>query len=459
MMGRKYSILFILVSIALVLSSCGDVSILTTEEEESHTLEVKSVAHGGTLALGSPVVFSLDSPLEPSPTNLDIKLVDENGIVVASQSIKDPETGRDISLDFPDLNTGRYRIEFALYSEDSVLLEEDLTFFYITGTYLIHGIESFPPVNPPASVVLLKALLEVPEGSDPYVRWKQGGSLLQSGVLSEGIANIYWQAPKDDGVYSISVELFPVPPLKGRDFSFQSDNIMETELYISSSEDQESNVFAPRESYFSLFHLQGDLYDRGNGSADAPLTDATAIGLLEPAVHENILGYRFAAGSGFAVPRFILPVEYEVLQPFTLSVGISLEALTEGARIISIEAEEEQFALDLYIGDDLKPAAVLTVASTSQPLPSEFPELQVNKRYILSLSIQPDPDSQTLTAKWYLDGVAAGATVLEGVGAAGLSNRGTTVVAGEGGFAGILDEIGVYYRDGDGNSSVDPSLF
>jgi hypothetical protein len=445
---------------ALVISSCGDVSILNPAVEEGPTLEVKSVSQGGTLNLGDPVTFRLSSPSEEEQaTNLDIKLVDENGAVVASQSLSDPSTEADITIDFPGLETGRYRIEFTLYGEDTILLEREITFFYITGSYLINGIESFPPVNPPSSNVLLKALLDVPEGSDPYIRWKQAENLLASGVLSEGIANIYWQAPNDDGVYSISVELFPVPPLEGTDFSFQSANIMKTELYISSSEDQQSSDFAPRESYFSLFHLQGSLSDSGSGFSESELSDAIEIGYLEPAVHENILGYRFTADSGFRVPRFLLPVEYEELKPFTLSLGISLETLVSGARIISLETEDGEFELNLYIGEDLEPAAEVKLGSQSLAVPSEIPELQINKRYVLSLSILPQPDSRTLTARWHLDSLATGTVVFEDVALTGLPSRGVTVVGGADGFSGILDEIGVYFRDSEGNASIDPSLF
>ena len=147
---------------ALVITSCGDVSILNPADTESHTLEVISVSQGGTLNLGEPLVFSVSSPFdEEVPTRLDIKLVGGDGSVVASQSMDDPETDSDITVEFPDLGTGHYRIEFTLYGEDSVLLEKDLTFFYTTGSYFIHGIESFPPVNPPGSNVLLKVLLDV----------------------------------------------------------------------------------------------------------------------------------------------------------------------------------------------------------------------------------------------------------------------------------------------------------
>ncbi len=459
-MRSRFSVLLALLFGALVITSCGDVSILNPADTESHTLEVKSVSQGGTLNLGEPLVFSVSSPFEEEvPTHLDIKLVGEDGSVVASQSMDDPEIDSDITVEFPDLGTGHYRIQFTLYGEDSVLLEKDLTFFYTTGSYFIHGIESFPPVNPPGSNVLLKVLLDVPEASDPYIRWKQAENLLDSGLLSEGIANIYWQSPKDDGVYSISVELFPVPPLTGTDFSFQSSNIMKTELYISSSEDQQSNDFTPRESYYSLFHLQGSLADSGSGFTENEILDATEIGHLEPAVHENILGYRFSASSGFSVPRFVLPVEYEALKPFTLSLGISVDNLDGGARIITMETEGGTLTMDLHIGEDLIPAAAVTVGSQSFVSSSGFPELQIEKRFVLSLSIQPESESQSFTAKWYLDGTAYGSTTFNGVALTGLPNGGVTVIGGDGGFSGILDEIGVYYRDSDGKTSVDPSLF
>ena len=75
------------------------------------------------------------------------------------------------------------------------------------------------------------------------------------------------------------------------------------------------------------------------------------------------------------------------------------------------------------------------------------------------MMIQPDPESRSFAMKWYLDSTAHGSTEFSGAALTGLPSGGLTVIGGEGGFNGILDEIGVYFRDSDGKTSVDPSLF
>ena len=125
-MGKFTPVFLVTLGVSLLLVSCGDTSILNPAVAENHALNIKTIPEGGMLETGESLVFSVFSPAgEESPSRLDITLFAEDGNVAASKSIEDPNAGQDITLDFPDMETGRYRIEFILYGNNSVLSEKN----------------------------------------------------------------------------------------------------------------------------------------------------------------------------------------------------------------------------------------------------------------------------------------------------------------------------------------------
>jgi hypothetical protein len=84
--------------------------------------------------------------------------------------------------------------------------------------------------------------------------------------------------------------------------------------------------------------------------------------------------------------------------------------------------------------------------------------MQPQTRYLLSLSVLPNGEEDSLEVKWYLDGIAHASYRVENVGLQGMVKEGVTIVGGTNGFAGVMDELGVFYRDGEGNYTVDPTL-
>ncbi|HUV07424.1 MAG TPA: hypothetical protein VMX75_06825 [Spirochaetia bacterium] len=458
-MKKVFGRLLILTCLLALAVSCGDTALLNPADSETHSVEVKSISEGGILAPDESLSFIISMPEdEENPSRLDINLYAADGSVYAQQSIENPKVGENLQVFFPNIQEGRYRIGFVLYGKNTVLTEKQLTFFYTVGEYVIRGIESFPPVIIPSSKVLLKAILNIPEGADPYIRWKQGQKILARGLLSEGLGHFYWSVPKEDGVYSLSVEIFPFAPLTGQDFSFVSTSSMATELYISSSQDVVEYDFTPKESYFSLFHLNGDLMDSGSGFSKSGVNDAQQIGSPEPAAHEDVLGFRILSGSGFRVPRLILPVEYGALKPFSVSFGLSFDTLTAGSRLLRSSSEEGSLEFEMSLNADLSPTGILKTATHDYLFPSGITPLEPNKRYILSLSMTPDSEKSSLDVRWFLDGLPYAAYQFTDVILTDIPAKGESTIGGDGGFSGILDEIGIYYRDAKGNPSVDPKL-
>jgi len=334
-----------------------------------------------------------------------------------------------------------------------------MPFFYVEEEYRIQDIETSLTVIYPGSKALLQANLLVPEIADPYIRWIQDKSVLTGGLLSDGTDQIYWLAPEEEGVYTLTVEIFPVPPPPSMEFSLNSSIVMNTELYVSSNV-KSDNDLSPRQSYFSLLHLNGSLLDTGEiaGDSQKGLDDAQEIGILEPVAREGNLGYRITNSSGFLLPRFLLPVDDGVLQPFSISLGITLESLDAGARLVRTASGDGFFVLTVFLDDTYRPSVLIQTDSQQIQVPSAADALLTDRRYLLTLSIEPSHDERGFELIWHIDGREKKRLTLD-VPLGEIADRGETVFGGSGGFNGFLDEIGVYFRDPEGNPSIDTGLF
>jgi hypothetical protein len=89
-------------------------------------------------------------------------------------------------------------------------------------------------------------------------------------------------------------------------------------------------------------------------------------------------------------------------------------------------------------------------------IPWTGPALAPKQRFLLSLSMVAQ--GANLTAQWFLDGVQVSA--MTGAWATpAVKQDGMITIGGEKGFAGTVDQFGVYYRDPQGRPSPDPDLY
>ena len=209
---------------------------------------------------------------------------------------------------------GEYRLLLRVIGEEGLLHEKKLTFFCLAGQYAITGINSYPPTIMPGREGRIAASFLHPEGTDPYVRWSGDGAVLASGRLSEGLAELAWTAPRSEGVYTVQVELFPVPPAAGADFPTISPITANARLFVSSKPAAGIDELRPASSYFALFHFNGSLRDEVAGllsrvdhlyltvcldvfpAAVAPGVSAPAALGVDPALVERLVDV--AVGSG-----------------------------------------------------------------------------------------------------------------------------------------------------------------
>jgi hypothetical protein len=443
--------------IVLIIVACGDNSLFSPAETEIYSIDLFSLANGDIIQPEDPINFKLNTPEDESkPDRLEIILYTGGGEKKAIKTIENPNTEKDLTLSFPDLSSGQYKLVFSLFRNDELLAEETVSFFYAEGDYLINGVESFPSVIFPGDIVRLKADLDVPVTSNPFLRWSQNQAVLESGLLSDGLDNINWRAPMEEGVYSIRLEIFPIPPLEGKNYIYLSSRFMDSEVYISSSIKESELDLGPSDSYFSLFHLNGNLDDSGNSIINQDIAEKTAskIGSPETFNDENKTGFEFNTGDGILIPYIVLPISYGELMPFTMHISTRIEEIYES--ILTINSNDNTFTFTVVIDENSQLLAILKNQNYSIKIPSNTHITDSQKTLFLSLSVLPKLN--TYQCSWFINGELVN-TIETNKILKSISPEGETVIGGENGFTGAIDEFGVYCQSPEGVASTATDIY
>ena len=237
---------------------------------------------------------------------------------------------------------------------------------------------------------------------------------------------------------------------------------MFTDIYVSSADAPLRGQLGPAESYLSLMHLDATLKDVGAAARKAGKTEATLVGAPVGAsaivALQDGFGYRLNGDSGIELPWSVLPAGDGILRPFTISLGLSFDEFAAGAAILTAKSTDGALALALSVGETAQgPRATLTVAGAQVlEIPWTGSDLQQGRRYLVSLTIIPR--AKSLTAIWFLDGDQISALTADLVIPV-LKPEGKALIGGAGGFKGVIDEFGVYFKDEQGRPSPDPGLY
>jgi len=441
----------------LVLGSCSDLSMFTPSVEESVGIKILSLSEGDFLRGGDSVDFIIQTDDQSTePGLLEIALTAQSGQSVWNTSIASPLTDEELELVLPDLDTGQYTIEFTVHGEEGVLEKEQLSFFYIAGQYDILGITSYPPTIMAGHESVIEADLLYPAGANPYIRWSEDDTILATGPVSEGLKSITWSAPEEEGVYSIRVEVFPVPPPAGREFSFSSSLSLTARLYVSTESILTEDELVPEDSYYSLFHFNGSLANTGVLGTEAAHKEARLVGDAGLSTENGIMGYKLKPGGGIVYPLNVLPILNGKLPPCTVTFRLIPAGENAEQDLLSISDQAEEFRFRIFFDKDGQLIATLGYKEILLSLPSNIFELEEKLQYRIDLSLIPVESG--LQALWFLDGEQT-ASVSEAPLPSDLPVNGETTIAGENGFEGTITEFGVYFRDEFNRPSVDPGIY
>jgi len=459
-MGRILGQNLLLVSIFAVFAACGDQSLFMSLKTDTSDMQIASLTDGQVVTLGNsvPLLISARDTTKSRDVEIEVTLSSASGAAVwHNRSAAALNEQTPITLP-PDLPTGQYRMDYVLYSAGEVAQKKSASFFVVNGGWRIAGIKSFPPVITTTASVMLKAELEIPTGFDPYLRWSWKGKVLARGTLSKGFGQILWVAPSDQGVYTITLELFPNSPANDSDYTFVSSLMLSTDIFVTGGKALEGNDLSPESSYLTLLHLQADLTDVGIGAKRAGKPAAAAIGTPQIVSLEDGFGYKLDGSSGIQVPWLALPIDSGVLKPFTANLSVSFEDLAGARSILNASASDGSFSLVIAMDPATgAPQALITSGGAAAlAIPWAGPALSQNQRYLLSLSIVPL--SYGLRAQWFLDGIQV-STMSAAYRLSVGNQNGTITIGGPAGFKGTVDEFGIYYRDPSDRPSPDPDLY
>ncbi|MBN2440968.1 MAG: hypothetical protein JXJ04_06470 [Spirochaetales bacterium] len=456
--------------ITFFLISCGESFLLSEGDDKENDIQILSLSPGGVIEKGETLSFKvLSSSEEDKPDKLEINLYSIFGDRIGKLENTTFALNEELSLNlFQSLNTGEYNLEFILYIGNTVLSEKEISFFYTEEEFNILGIESFPPVVFPGATVLLSTTISIPEDSDPFLRWTVDEKVITRGLVSEGADKILWSVPVEEGVYSVKVELFPTSPERSDNFPFASEIFMDVELYVSESSTPPSRYLFPEDSYYSLYHFNGNLIDTAKGRYLSPNSDkrmeATPIGEPQLITVDEDFGYYIDSYSGFRINECILPVIKGELKPFTISLGLDLDPAQKNKNILISKTFDNLFTLTIYIGPESYIYATIQSGSKEIIIPSNINTYAIEYRFVMSLSIQPpeksaDPvKNKSLTAIWYLDGIQTNILSFDDI-TLKITSDGETIIGGEEGFAGVIDELGVYFIDENKRYSINPNMY
>jgi hypothetical protein len=459
-MGRRIGQNLLLVSIFAFLASCGDQSLFMSLKTDTSDLQIASLSDGQVVTQGNsvPLLVSAHDTTKSRDVEIEVTLSAASGASVwHNRSAATLNEQTPITLP-ADLAPGQYRMDYVLYSAGEVAQKKSASFFVVKDGWKIAGIKSFPPVITTTASVMLKAELEIPSGSDPYLRWSWKGKVIARGTLSKGFGQILWVAPSDQGVYTITLELFPSSPPDNSDFPFMSSLLLSTDIFVTGGKALEGSDFAPESSYLTLLHLQADLADVGTGAKNAGKPEAVAIGAPQIVSLEDGFGYKLDGASGIQVSWLALPIDNGAVKPFTANLGVSFEDLAGARSILNASASDGSFSLVIAIdpATGAPQASITSGGAAALVIPWAGPALAQNQRYLLSLSIVPQ--SAGLTAQWFLDGMQVSAMSAQ-YKLSVANQNGTITIGGAAGFKGTVDEFGIYYRDAAERPSPDPDLY
>lgn len=447
------------------LASCGESSLFIPDIDEQPSVSIQTIENGALIGPDDTIPLAIrysDSSrsVDDGPDELQIILTDVSTTVEVARSTLGPDELVQEELppiELTEMPTGFYRLDLTLSNADRVVATHRAEFFHVVESYEVLGIASYPPSFYPSASGLLQANLDIPEGADPYLRWTMNGAVVAEGAVSEGAGEVIVRSPESEGVYPVQVELFPVAPPDRLDYDFESSLTQVTDLYVTESLELGEYELSPEISYYALFHFRGELRDTGVAAGRGGSSRrAVPIGAPDLRIDGDIFGYHLDGESGFELDRMIVPLDASAhLAPFSINMRVLFYSEEPGRTIVS--SESGGFAVDLLTAES--GALQLTISHGADDYASTSDAFLVRTGEALSISVSVFPVGESTFVMWFRNGMLVGVSELPLWPAASVTSGGTTIIGGPQGFAGILDELGVYFQDEQQNPATYDDAF
>ena len=445
----------ILILLFALFAACSNPGMMLSIQDEDPVITVATLERGSIVGSGEVLPLSVDFDAETfNPELIILEIQDSSGVVLYSVELSEEDIQLlPLPVNIPEeLETGSYVIVVTVFENGEQILRHESQFFYVLEEYEISGITSYPHFLYPNGKGLIVSDLEIPETADPYLRWTLEDSVLMEGYLSDGTKNVQMQVPASEGIYTIRLELFPLGPDEANlaEFDFLSEIVLEAQLFVSEDQQIESNELSPEEDYFSLLHFRGESNDLGTRPNADPAVDGENAQL---AVQNGVFGFLLDGLQGFSLDNFMLPQSDGQIEPFSLSLRFLISERRPLSSIYRVYDSKGTEVFSLQFDDTGN--LVADYFSLSSVLDGS--EFQNDVAINLTLSLLPLAESVHFL--WYIEGLLVGEDLFDEYESQAVAGDGVAIIAGQGGFRGILDELGIYHSTAENGPYVDTEVF
>jgi hypothetical protein len=458
-------------ALLLLLFSCGDGSVFLGQIDDPAQVEILTVESGSIVSAGGSVPIELRrDPVftgdEETADSLLIELLDESGILLAEQQYDSVDEATTLpAVDLPLLEDGLYQLRTTYFDGEEIVAAETVP-FYITGEpYRILGLTSYPASSYPEADGLLSVSLDVPLSADPFLVWRINSEVVEAGLLSDTTNTIAVLAPEGEGAFPVRVDLYPFMP-DGYDYaSIPAPSSYSAELFVTRSPAPARYDLTPESSYFALYHFRGTLRDDGVRVGWFPAIDFAARPFGEPGLdtEPGVFGYRLDGASGFESERSAWPVKDGRYSPVSFSIRLNGQRPERRQVLFSVSSAGGEL-----ISASAEPDGTVEVQLRGAPLRSGGPLFEYGEPETITVSIIPGEELAEVSfhAGGFLvsagsvpfDADAGGEVLTAGPDGWAITDGTTVVGAPSGGFAGIVDEFGVFFRDEAAEPAVNAGL-
>ncbi len=448
--------LWLLLLTVLLASGCGERGLPLPSLSDDADVSLETVADGAVLTRGDRVEATiLVGPEGREPDRIEVSFVSQDGRTVAADTIMaaEMERGRLPAISVAELETGYYTLRFDLFAGGRKTAEYERKIFVSAAPFRIAGISAYPPTFMTDSKGILRADLDIPPQTDPYIRWSFNGKTVSQGLLSAGAAELLLHSPQREGVYAVQLELFPVAP-HGSDYEFSSQVLQRTELVVRDARLSPGRGFGPPQSYYVLLHLAGNTRDSGMRAelVGREAAKAEATGAAGLRMTRELFGYYLDGAAGIRFDEVILPFRSHGFEPFSVAMLLVLTEPQHDRVLFRTEAADSSFGLRVELADGGELRARLRVGERSETLTTEGAAVQPGRPVEINLALVPRGAATSLL--WLIDGKPVAAAELPlrlprpaDDGGRWIPPAGSSVIGGEGGFVGVIDEFGIFFRD------------
>ncbi len=384
------------------------------------------------------------------PAKLEVALLDQNNTVVGTPvTIEGDALKEELpAVDTTSLDDGLYTLRLRVYDSGGQLLKETLTPFFDSRIHIqIEGIDSYPPEFAPGSSGLVFPKVDAPPAV--WIRWSLGDTIISEGTLASYASGLVWNAPQEEGVYTLKMEVFPSAPPEASSYSFSSPLSSNVQIFVTKSVSPNTYDLSPGSSYTTLLNMNGNLLDNGTFHSSAK-----AVGDPSLTLDDGGFGYLLHQGDGVSLDTDTLPVSDGTLGPFSVTFRFKITDEQIGKYFLQIQ--DPRGTLFSVKTDG---TGILT-ALLKQPSETIETSSGIDPRSATEITLSVVPLADTVLFLWYADGQLVQSnhfsyTPLQ----LAETHEGTTVVAGGEGFSGFIDYFGIYFRDKKNRPAVDDSIY